>query len=236
MVTLCGRDGKPVTSGSLLTAPFVWSAISSTAAPDGYTRAYLLVFQPIQYVDPSNWSGYQLTGPAIYSKAAHPVAQATNADEPLFYADNSYPPRWDGLYEIRMYFSAPTKPPENSIYPMAVIRVSGRNWTLVSGGTTPCNAGSGIAVEALRLPKAELDTPQSLVLSTPTTVPSQGATSGTTRAPIVFPSPLPRAQASGANRSGSGSNDDALWVGIPVGAAAVGGAGYMLYRRHRLPH
>src|SRR5271166_6260284 len=60
-LTLCNRDNQPVTAGSLLDIPFVWSAVSSTPAPQGYTRAYLAVYQPIQYVDPGDWSGYQLT-------------------------------------------------------------------------------------------------------------------------------------------------------------------------------
>src|SRR5579859_6446572 len=66
-LTLCNRYHQPITSGQVTTQPFIWSAVSSTPAPPRYTRAYLLVYQPIQYVDPSNWTGYQLNDDAIFS-------------------------------------------------------------------------------------------------------------------------------------------------------------------------
>ena len=238
-LTLCGRDGRPVTSGDLLTAPFVWSAISSESAPDGYSRAYLLVYQPIQNVDPGDWTGAQLTEDAIFSNPHHPVAQATNADVPILYADHSMPPRWNGLFQLRMYFTAPNKPVDSSPYPSAVIRVSGQNWSLLTPATTPCNAGTAVSAETFRLPKSELDTPQSIFLSSGAKSSSTQATTPG-RPAIVAPSPLPTTlhstgkQAVGLARSGSGgSNWTALWIALGVLLAAGAAFGSLLVLRRR---
>lgn len=231
-LTLCDRSGRPLTSGSMQSVPFAWSAVSSSAAPPKYTRAYLTVFQPIQYVDPSDWDGNQLTTVAIFSNPLHPVAQATNADAPLFFTYNSYPPRWDNLYELRMYFASPNSPAHNSSYPSAVIQVSGNRWTLLSGGGTPCNAGTAVSVASLVLPKSELDTPQTLGVG-PRTIPT------TTSVPdSTFPFPISRStkQAGGALRAsaanGGGISSGSL-AGIVAGAVAVIGVATGLVIRRR---
>ncbi len=168
-LTLCNRNNQPVTAGSLLNFPFVWKAVSSTPAPAGYKLAYLSVYQPIQHVDPANWMGYQLTDQALFSNPAHPVAQATGADSALYYADHAFPPYWDGLYELRMYFSSPDIEPYSSPYPMAIIRVSGNDWKLVSGGNAACNVGTAVSVELSRLPKSETDASGSIRLGAKST-------------------------------------------------------------------
>jgi hypothetical protein len=82
----------------------------------------------------------------------------------LIWAVNTYPPHWDNLMELRMYFTSPNQTPYTSPYPAAVIRITGNTWSLVSGGGTSCTAGTATAVESLDLPKSEVATPQSLVV------------------------------------------------------------------------
>ena len=53
--------------------------------------------------------GDQLTDQSSFSNRAHPMAQATYADVPLYGDDHAFPPYWDGLFELRMYFSGPNK-------------------------------------------------------------------------------------------------------------------------------
>lgn len=239
-LTLCGQDHRPVTSGSLLTAPFVWSAISSSAAPAGYTRAYLLVYQPIKYEDPSDWTGAQLTEDSIFSSPSHPVAQATNADVPLLYADRSMPPRWNGLFELRMYFTAPNEPVTSSPYPAAVIQVSGETWKLLSPATTSCTAGTAVSAETFVLPKSELAAPQSIIVdSEPAKGPSETTVPG--RPAVVPPVPLTTVSRAGgpqrlsAARIGS-SGGGSTWIPLTLALAAVGavaGGGVFAFRRRR---
>ena len=136
-LTLCNSHEQPITSGSLSSDPFVWRAVSSARAPVGYTRATLYLFQPLQYIDPGDWTGYELTEDSLFSNPAHPMAQATYADGPLSWPDHSMPPYWDGLYELRLFFSAPDKMPITASYPAAVIKVTGKTWTLVRGVDRP---------------------------------------------------------------------------------------------------
>jgi LPXTG-motif cell wall-anchored protein len=161
-LTLCNYANQPITAGRISDKPFVWRAVSSSPAPEGYTRAYLLLYQPLQYVDPSNWTGYQLTDVSTFSNKAHPIAQATYADNWLLGVTHSMPPHWDGLYEVRMYFTTPGQPEVSSPYPSAVIRVTGTTWTLETPENASCNSGTAVAVETLVLPKKETVPPTTL--------------------------------------------------------------------------
>lgn len=159
-LTFCNQKDQPVTSGSIYAQPFVWKAISSGEAPPGYrgqaARGTLYAYQPIQYVDPLDWSGQQLTAGAVSSNAHHPVAAATAVDLPLIGFVQAYPPHWNGLVEIRMIYSAGDKELLETPYAAAVIRVSGKTWTLVEGGGGSCSQGQGISVEKAALPKKDL--------------------------------------------------------------------------------
>jgi uncharacterized membrane protein YgcG len=214
-LTLCNRDQQPVTSGSLLTVPFVWSAVSSTPAPKGYTRAYLVVYQPIQYIDPGDWSGYQLTEDSIFTNRAHPIAQATNGDPPLVWADHTLPPRWEGYFEIRMYFTSPNLPAYVTPYPVDVIHVSGNNWSLVDPGRAiPCNIGKSVSRESLVLPSSELSSPQSLVVGP---VPARSSS------PKEGASAPPTSATSQKNSKASSSSDGALAQAGSAEASSSGG-------------
>lgn len=159
-LTFCTRGGQPVTSGSIDTVPFAWKAISSAPPPACYrgasARATLDAYQPLQYVDPGDWSGSQLTAASLFSNPDHPVAQATNVDQPLLGFTQAYPLHWDGLVEIRMLFTAVDKPQLQTPYAAAVLRVTGSTWTMVSGGGSSCSQGRGESVETLLLPKKDL--------------------------------------------------------------------------------
>jgi hypothetical protein len=156
LIGFCDQSGHAVTSGKLRDAPFVWTAVSNTKAPDGYAspkgRATLLAFQPIQYVDPGDWSGKQLTAASQFTNSAHPMSQATALDPPMLSFTGAYPPRWGGLVQIRMYFSAPDQPQSTSTYPAAVLRISGDSWTVVEGGNADCSAGKATSIESVALP------------------------------------------------------------------------------------
>jgi hypothetical protein len=157
-LTFCNRNGKPVTSGILAMQPFVWKAISSAPAPAGYRsktgRATLYAYQPIQYVDPGDWSGSELTAASAFTNPDHPVVQATKLDSPLLGFTRAYPAHWDGLVEIRMMWTAVDKEGLQTQYAAADIRVTATKWTLVEGGGGSCSQGKGVSMETIFLPKA----------------------------------------------------------------------------------
>ncbi len=251
LLGFCGRDNQPVTSGSLTDQPFVWKAIATVAAPPHYSEAFLTLYQPIEHVDPSAWTGYQLTDTAVFKDPQHPAAQATNVDVPLIGADQSYPPYWSGLYQIRMFFAGPQMSPWTETYPAAVIQVTGNKWTLVQGGTVDCAASQAISTVAQDLPQSVLQTPQTVVVHSapagpptttagpgqPTPAPSASVVpakpSGATSATSTSVSATGRATAAGAPRP-SGSGGSAGWVAVAASAVVVLGGGGTVWWRRRL--
>jgi hypothetical protein len=202
-LTLCGRNGQPLTSGSLDSAPFVWKTISSAPAPAQFraatARATLAAYQPLKYVDPSDWSGGQLTGSSSYTNSDHPVVQATNGDSPLLDFVQAYPPHWQGLVEIRMLFSGTNLPQHIAPYPAAIVRITGTKWTLVSGGGGSCREAQGVSDESRLLPKKRLASPEAVVpAGASSTSPSRAGRSSTKSS----------AGSSAASSSGSSSGGD----------------------------
>src|SRR5258708_3311688 len=147
-LTFCNRQDQPVTSGSLYTTPFVWKAISSAPPPPGYGnskgRATVYGYQPLQYINPGDWAGSELTGASSFSNPDHPVTQATNADLPLIGMTPLYPLHWDGLAEIRMMWTSFNQSQLQSPYAAAVVRVTGHTSTLAEGGGGPCSPSTGV--------------------------------------------------------------------------------------------
>jgi hypothetical protein len=236
-LTFCNQAGQPISSGSLYTKPFIWTAVSSTPAPKGYARADLVIFQPIQYVDPSGWSGYQMTVGAVFTNPQHPMAQATYADNPLLWADKSYPPYWDGLYEVRMFFSSPNMSESSSTYPAAVIQVKGSTWTLLRGGGGSCKLGKAVSMETYLLPKSETETPRTIVPSG--RAASSGAHSGSATeisgsTPSSSTTSPPESQliAGGATKGhGGGTSPAVIAIAAIVGLGVLGGLAVLLLRR-----
>ncbi|HEY0869635.1 MAG TPA: hypothetical protein VGD55_04505, partial [Acidothermaceae bacterium] len=149
-IGLCDKNGINITHGSVYDKPFVWRAMGATPAPASVRgsgrNATLYAYQPRKGVDPAEWSGEQLTANAAYSDPNIPIAQATDRDIALSDYLNDYPPQWNRLIELRIFYGA-TSGDISATYPVANIQVTGTNWTLVSGAKVDCKAGSAISME-----------------------------------------------------------------------------------------
>lgn len=150
-LTLCGADGRPVTSGSTSTAPFVARAVGASAAPGAFAgagrSATLYAFQPRQGTDSQEWSGQLLTAASDYTSTAHPMAQATGQDVALKSFLTAFPPRWDGFVQLRLYLSSP-QTGEGATYDSVSIKVDGGSWKVVGpAGTAGCTDGSATSHE-----------------------------------------------------------------------------------------
>jgi hypothetical protein len=231
-IGLCDRQGHAITSGSIYDQPFVWTAVSSTPTYKGYEKgkAVLLAYQPRKDVDPGEWSGRQLTAASSFTNPKHPMAQATNADDPLLFFLQSFPPRWDGLVQLRMHYGAPDSPTLQNPYPATVIRVTGERWTVVSGGKADCGAGSAVSDETKNLPK--------VALAAVPTLKVNGVVKGSQATSSPAPSASSNTQdvASGISNTGGGSAFSVVAVAL-AGIAVIGGglAGLYVWRRRRSP-
>lgn len=150
-LTLCGADGKPVTSGSTGKAPFVSRAVGATAAPAAFAgagrTATLYAFQPRQGTESQEWSGQLLTAASDYTSTAHPMAQATDQDVPLTNFLTAFPPQWDGLVQLRLYLSSP-QTGEGATYDSVSIKVDGSSWKVVGpAGSASCTDGDATSHE-----------------------------------------------------------------------------------------
>lgn len=152
-VNLYDKAGKPIRSGNVHDKPFVWAAASSLKAPAPYDgtgrKATLLAFQPRQGAAPGEWSGDQLTGSIAYPDPAQPTVRATADDFSLQDFVDGFPPRWDGMLQLRMYLSAPGQKAQSTGYASTDIKVSGQTWTIVGGGPGAGPGGANIGVAAL---------------------------------------------------------------------------------------
>jgi hypothetical protein len=245
-LTFCTKSNQPMTSGSIYSVPFVWKAISSGKPPAGYAtaggRATLYAYQPIQYVDPGDWTGSQLTSASAYSNAAHPVAQATDADVPLIGFTQAYPAHWDGLIQIRLMYTSADKAQLTTPYAAAVIRITGSKWTLVEGGGGSCSASKGLSMETVALAKNKVDKPESAGMATKS--PGTGAgnpggsaggsgSGGRTASDPTSGRPAPGSAGKlAADDSGSGISGIAL-AGVGVGAFALVWVGLTVVSRLR---
>jgi hypothetical protein len=246
-LTLCNEDLEPITEGSTLDRPFVWRAVSDTAAPAPYgnrgRRAVLYYFQPRENVNPLEWSSEILTGAATYEDPEAPIAQATPIDYPLASAVRNFPPRWDGYAQLRMYFTTEGVG-QSADYASADIRVEGDTWTLVRGGDADCDAGKAVSIEKSlpdydkRLRQAQNGTDlisKELGLKPDATSGDDGdgstSPSGSDGTDDETPAAL------GASEAGSDPASDGgpwLWVALLVAAlvlAGVGGAAFWMNRK-----
>lgn len=201
-IGFCDRNGKPVTSGKVTDIPFVWKAVSSVPAPDGYYgtlgKAVLSVFQPRPQVDPGEWTGIQFTASSKYTNQKHPMTQATTLDRPLL-DFTSIAPLWDGYAQVRMYFSNVNMPAHTLPYPAAVIKITGDTWTLASKGPVPdCTAGTAVSAETLHID------PTRIPSASPTLLGPNGdklPTSAATAAGVLTGSPDPSSGSSNPSSS-----------------------------------
>lgn len=148
-LTLCGTDGKPVTSGSTDHQPFVARAVGATAVtnqPAG-SRATLYAFQPREGAESEEWSGQLLTAASTYTNPKHPMAQATSADIALGDFLVAFPPRWDGLIQLRLYRTSGGAGIA-ATYDTADIKIDGSTWKVVgTPGPSPCSDGDATSDE-----------------------------------------------------------------------------------------
>jgi hypothetical protein len=170
---LCDSHGHQITSGSTATQPFAALAVGSVAAPTEFTGtgrgAVLYAYQPIENVPANAWSGEELTDNSQYTNAAHPMSAATGGDPALQHVVTDFPPKWDGLIQLRLYATAPGRPMESTSYQALDIEVSGTSWQAVDGTTVDCTVGSAVSVETTLLPKSALRTPAPAAQTTTST-------------------------------------------------------------------
>ncbi len=180
-IGLCDSSGHPIQSGSTISHPYVVAAGSTEAAPAGYQaskggKATLYAFQPRQDVDPGQWSGFQLTGSSAYADDKHPLVSGTNLDPSLKDFVTAFPARWDGLVQLRIYYTAPNTVAFKRSYPAAVLRVQGNQWTLVQGAQLDCDLAKVVSSEKLLLPASAFDPAHPAVTDAPSlTEPSHSA-------------------------------------------------------------
>jgi hypothetical protein len=253
-IGFCDQAGQQVTSGSVASIPFIWTAVSSTGAPANMGvkylgKATLYAYQPRQDVDPGEWSGMQLTAGSAYTNDSFPMAQATTIDPSLNGYLGTYPAVWDGLVELRMIYTAPNHVAYTDSYPATVIKVTGNSWTEVTGGTVKCDAGKSISAETVYLPPSKFKSSAPAAPTAPagatgsastTTGPAKSGPSGSTSAGASGSSgakPNPGASptqsgltAAAKDASKSGSGPIVIAVGLVV-VLAVAAGGALWWRR-----
>lgn len=140
LLTLCARDGRPVTEGKVGDQPFAAVVLGATAAPAGYDGegrvAVLYAHQPRQGVDPAEFSGQQLIAPTAYADA--PAAALGEGSTTLADFVAAFPATADGYVQLRLVLSSPESGALTTQYDTADLRVDGDTWHLVRGGTASC--------------------------------------------------------------------------------------------------
>jgi hypothetical protein len=251
-ITLCDAQGHAITSGSTSTAPFVWTAHSSFVPPPAYSKpgrtAFLLAYQPRQNVPAGSWSGGLLSAASRYDDAAHPTVQFTKLDDALNQFTSSYPPQWNGLIQLRMYYGAPDEPTYSLRYAASDLLVSsdGGTWTsLDPGPSSACDTGKATSVATIlgvRPDAAHHEATNTLDQLRPAAVPSTRAaghpvaTSGGHSPSALAPTGPPLASAvspavRAAVTSSPSSSHRGLTLGIVLAAVAMGAGGYLVGRR-----
>jgi hypothetical protein len=145
-IGLCDKVGKPIRQGRVGDVPFVWKAVSSSPAPppfDGYKKtATLYAYVPKPGYPPESWIGEQITESTFYTNPAHPMVQASEADGPVLKNLITGATLWNGLVQLRLFWSVPGEGAHTATYPATDIQVKGDRWTVVRGGDVACNSGS----------------------------------------------------------------------------------------------
>lgn len=152
VLTVCDKDLKKITKGSVSARPSIWRVVSSQPAPEDYRSdgrlAALFGYVPRPDLDPREWGGEQVSGDTTYSDVGHPMAQFTEIDEPLATFLDRYPPTWKGLIQFRMYYGNPDKPYWTRDYASADIQINGDTFTILNQGDTPCDVGTAKSSES----------------------------------------------------------------------------------------
>ena len=254
-IGFCDASGKPITHGNIHDVPFVPFATAHFPTPEGYRApgrtAVMWAFTPTMFLTPSDWPSKRMTFSTRYSDLAHPTVEATFRDPALDNITTLAPPMVDGLIQLRFFFSAQGAGVENTRYPAAAVKVTGDNWTLVSGDFHPdCKASQALSLEHLGVVGKTLPTAPPTYASNhsgkPTaapTAPSSGNPGGSQR-PSDSPSgPDPSSAVSSSNAPAQAASSDTPLNsdgGSPAVLFVAGGAvllglgllgGYLVSRR-----
>jgi hypothetical protein len=231
-ITLCDQLGNRVTTGKVTDAPFAWKLIGSTAPLYPYDQpgrtATLFAYQPRQGVDPPQWSGAQLTGSARYTSVKNPTAVATPRDPALTQFTLAYPPKWQGLVQLRLFQGGPGLPIQSLHYDTADLRVSGMTWTVVRGGSLPCSAGAARSEEDILLPSVHTPAPSSRATVAQPPVSSTGPTGAVSSGPGAAAGSM--APAASIDPGGSSSPRTLVLLAAGLLAAGLVAVGFLVGR------
>lgn len=245
---ICDEAGQQITSGSTATVPFAWRVVSTQPAVAPYNNSYrtavLVAYQPINGEVPALWSGEALTASSRYSNPSHPMAAATTGDMSLADFVRDFPPRWDGLVQLRLYLDTSDEPVYSRHYPALDIQVTGSTWHALDGGVVNCHAGRAISIETILLPTTTIGShttsttsPATTGSTTSTTVARStttlGSTSTSTSVSTTSTTTGPTTTTSTALPTGS-SRSTAKWGWISIGAAVLVIVAFLLGRRSRV--
>jgi len=172
----------------------------------------LYAYQPRDGVSPGEWSGEMLTASARYSNPAHPMAQATAADSTLADFVDAYPPQWNGFVQLRIYLGAPDQPIFSATYAATDLQISGDTWTVVRGGSVPCNSGTAVSLEDLVTPT----TPPTTGPGAPATSEVVASTTIATADPSATTTPLAASESAASTSASSGSSGPSTGLVIAV--------------------
>ena len=223
-IGLCDSAGHSLSAGLLSDKPFVVRAVSSVAAPKGYgvkqgAKASLYAYQPINGIDPGNWSGQLMNGSSFFSSDDHPMTASTVLDYSMGDFVRSYPPKWDGLVQLRLFYGAPNQSTYLDEYPATVLKITGDTWRVVQGGNADCSAGKVISTETLLLPKSKFAEASASIAA------PGGATLGGTRHDSVSLRGAARsADAAGATAGGAANTSSRGATPVSSGAGAASSA------------
>lgn len=254
-IGLCNAAGQAVTKGGINGVPFVAKAIDSTPAAAPYNgageTATLFIYQPRENVPPSGWYGEQVGASSQSSTPQHPTAILTAGDGALAAALSDYPPKWNGLMQLRIYVGAPGQPTYKSTYDATDIKITGGTWQVVHGDSVPCGDGQSVSLEqvlasafpqltaspsssggSVGAPAAGGKSPGAsgrpgAATSAGTGTPASGGSSGGASAPAsgsAIASTGPRSGGGAGSGSGGshGGTSPVLWILIAVGVVGVG--------------
>jgi hypothetical protein len=244
-ITLCDTLGHVATHGNIHVKPFIWRAVGSTRPPAGYDGkgriAALYGYQPIKDVAPGQWNGEFLTAGGQYTSRSRPMAPATPVDPSLADLMDNYPPKWDGLIQLRLFVGAPRQPTLTSPYDAATLKITGTTWTLLDGGRDGCGSGTARSVEMALPSIARMPTPApNATTDTPVSggqrSPARGTpTTNAASASALRPGGSTESQSQVASSRPTSSGPSRLpWL-IGVGIVAAAAAGALLWWRRQWP-
>ena len=147
-IVLYDKAGNAVKGGNVKDHPFAWKAVASQKALvpyDGNGRqATLYLYTPHEGRPSTQWSGDNVTAGTGYPDPAHPTTEASTKDYSLQDYLDEFPPKWDGLVQLRMFLGIPGMPVLTTRYSTTDIKVSGQTWSVVGGGPGAGPGGANI--------------------------------------------------------------------------------------------